>query len=438
METQQLSVLNVRNSVASESRRSSASSSEGAAPDDQQTPFDEQLNQQIEQGKVASKSENIHNNQQDNEGQARREQVSGEPSESSPEEQGMQQSVDLDGYVDDAEIVPSGISTRFDLATLQPDVSLHTDITAMTESTPGLPQDGNVLPPPTMTVAVNQNQNVITSLNSAQPGSDDPVEMDILNLSRQVQLTQEVSSQNQSLNPRSAAALPGLVENSGQAAKQFSDMMMNQGQRSQSQAMPAGEELPVELMSLASQSSRLQRVPQITASSAGLLTANAATASLIPDMQPMSGNTPSQLAPALSANVASPQWSQQMTSQVALMLNGGIQHAQIKLNPAHLGPMEIKLAINDDQASINFVAQHAPVRDAIDNALPRLREMLEEQGLNLADVDVSTQSEQQAKEEGEGDSTNQVDGVAESVLNDSESNETVQSVSVESGVSLYA
>lgn len=101
---------------------------------------------------------------------------------------------------------------------------------------------------------------------------------------------------------------------------------------------------------------------------------------------------------AINASLDSPDWSRQMTQQVSVMLKGNMQKAEIKLNPANLGPLEIKLSMSDDRASITFVAQHAPVRDAIEQAMPRLREMLEQQGLNLSDVDVSTQSEQQQRQ----------------------------------------
>lgn len=137
-----------------------------------------------------------------------------------------------------------------------------------------------------------------------------------------------------------------------------------------------------------------------------------------------------------------PGWSQQMTDQVNLMLRGGFQQADIKLNPAHLGPMEIKLSMNDDKASIHFVAQHAPVRDAIDSALPRLREMLEQQGVSLADVDVSAQSEQQQSDteaQQPGSSMMQQGESADSSLQGADELPLTEvSLSVEAGVNLYA
>jgi len=158
-----------------------------------------------------------------------------------------------------------------------------------------------------------------------------------------------------------------------------------------------------------SQAARAQQVPGLSSSVASsatmtnmnaLLTAENTTS--VNNVTPLTsssalsggGLNSVMTAGAISAGINSPEWSQQMTQQVSLMLKGGFQQAEIRLNPAHLGPMEIKLSVKDDKASISFVAPQAPVRDAIDSAMPRLREMLEQQGLNLAEADVSSQSGQ--------------------------------------------
>ena len=79
-----------------------------------------------------------------------------------------------------------------------------------------------------------------------------------------------------------------------------------------------------------------------------------------------------------------------------------LQGAQIKLNPAQLGPMEVRIQMQHDQASIQFTSAHAVVRDALEAALPRLRDMFESAGVQLVNVDVSGQSiaHQQAAPEG--------------------------------------
>jgi len=61
----------------------------------------------------------------------------------------------------------------------------------------------------------------------------------------------------------------------------------------------------------------------------------------------------------------------------------------LRLNPGYLDPVTIKIDVTQDQASVAFTAQHAAVKEAIDAALPKLREMFSTQQLNLAEVSVS-------------------------------------------------
>jgi flagellar hook-length control protein FliK len=74
------------------------------------------------------------------------------------------------------------------------------------------------------------------------------------------------------------------------------------------------------------------------------------------------------------------------------MVSQRIQGAEVKLNPANLGPMEVRVHVQNDQASVFFTAHHGAVREALESALPRLRDMFEASGVELVDVDVSDQS----------------------------------------------
>ena len=57
-----------------------------------------------------------------------------------------------------------------------------------------------------------------------------------------------------------------------------------------------------------------------------------------------------------------------------------------------MGPIEVRIQMQNDQAVVSFTAQHGATREAIDAALPRLREMLSEQNVNVVDIDVSQHS----------------------------------------------
>jgi flagellar hook-length control protein FliK len=77
---------------------------------------------------------------------------------------------------------------------------------------------------------------------------------------------------------------------------------------------------------------------------------------------------------------------------------GGHESAQLHLNPPQLGPVDVKVAIADGpgaQATATFASPFPEVRDAIENALPQLREMLADSGITLGQVTVSAESFQQ-------------------------------------------
>ena len=99
-----------------------------------------------------------------------------------------------------------------------------------------------------------------------------------------------------------------------------------------------------------------------------------------------------------------PGWDQAVGERVLWMVNQKLQGAEIKLNPPHLGPIEVRVQLHQDQAQVNFTAQHAVVREALEAALPRLRDMFQGQGMALVNVDVSDRSlaEQRERAEGEG------------------------------------
>jgi len=86
--------------------------------------------------------------------------------------------------------------------------------------------------------------------------------------------------------------------------------------------------------------------------------------------------------------VGTPGWSEEIGTRLTMMVEQGKHTASLRLSPEHLGPLEIQISMNDDQASVYFGAAHADTRAALENALPKLREMFASQGLSLADAGV--------------------------------------------------
>lgn len=86
------------------------------------------------------------------------------------------------------------------------------------------------------------------------------------------------------------------------------------------------------------------------------------------------------------------EWGRELGSRVVWMAKQPIQTANIKVNPPHLGPIEVRVVVQNDTATVSFISQNTAVRDAIENSVPRLREMLSDNGLNLENVDVGDHS----------------------------------------------
>ena len=89
--------------------------------------------------------------------------------------------------------------------------------------------------------------------------------------------------------------------------------------------------------------------------------------------------------------VGAPDWGQELHDRVAVLVDQNMTNAQIKLSPAHLGPIEIRIALSDGQANISFTTHSHVTREALEAAAPRLREVMASQGYSSVNVDVSQQ-----------------------------------------------
>jgi flagellar hook-length control protein FliK len=108
----------------------------------------------------------------------------------------------------------------------------------------------------------------------------------------------------------------------------------------------------------------------------------------------------------LERTVADPEWKQELGDRITWMTRNSLAAAELKVNPPQMGPVEVRINLNQDQMNIVFASQNAAVREALEAAIPRLRDMLGAQQLNLTHVDIShsfaDQSHQQAGRDGAG------------------------------------
>jgi len=95
-------------------------------------------------------------------------------------------------------------------------------------------------------------------------------------------------------------------------------------------------------------------------------------------------------------------WATDFGQKVMWLASSDKQFAQLTLNPPQMGPIEISLSLDKTNATASFVSANADVRNAIESAMPRLREMFASAGINLGQTNVSAESFRQQAGNGEG------------------------------------
>lgn len=96
----------------------------------------------------------------------------------------------------------------------------------------------------------------------------------------------------------------------------------------------------------------------------------------------------------ISIPVQHPRWAEAVASDIRWFAEQGVQSATLRLTPEHLGPVEVRLSLTDSKVTVNFAAASADTRAALENSLPRLRDMLAGAGLSLGEAQVQQQMRQ--------------------------------------------
>ncbi|WP_429092746.1 flagellar hook-length control protein FliK [Aeromonas rivipollensis] len=98
--------------------------------------------------------------------------------------------------------------------------------------------------------------------------------------------------------------------------------------------------------------------------------------------------------------LATPEAPAQLHQKVNLMLADKLQQAEIQLDPLGLGKMKIQIQMDaSSQANVHFVVQHGQTREMLEQAMPRLRDMLAGQGIQLGQTVVQQQAQQQGQQQ---------------------------------------
>lgn len=127
-----------------------------------------------------------------------------------------------------------------------------------------------------------------------------------------------------------------------------------------------------------------------------------------------------------------------MKQQLITMVSQGIQHAEIRLDPPELGHMLVKIQVHGDQTQVQFHVTQTQTRDLVEQAMPRLRELLQEQGMQLADSHVSQGGQGERREDGFGDGGGSNGADVDEISAEELHLALNQATSVNSGIDYYA
>jgi flagellar hook-length control protein FliK len=136
---------------------------------------------------------------------------------------------------------------------------------------------------------------------------------------------------------------------------------------------------------------------QVEAGAAAAIPERSSISAALAPASAVAAGTPVHAALGLEPRLGAVGWDNALGQKVLWMVSSQQQVAELSLNPPDLGPLQVVLSISDDQVSAMFISQQADVRQALEAALPRLKEMMADSGINLNNTTVSADSRQQAE-----------------------------------------
>jgi len=112
--------------------------------------------------------------------------------------------------------------------------------------------------------------------------------------------------------------------------------------------------------------------------------------------------------------------------KIMITINQKLQQFDIKLDPPEFGNMQVRVNLQGEQASVNFVVQNQQAKEALEQNMHKLRDMLSEQGVDVGGANVEQQNQERNTDE-QGSSKNNVTGLTDGTNTEEENVEHVLS-----------
>jgi flagellar hook-length control protein FliK len=133
--------------------------------------------------------------------------------------------------------------------------------------------------------------------------------------------------------------------------------------------------------------------------------------------------------------VRDPNWASDFSQKVVWVASQEKQSAHLTLNPPQLGPLEVTISVNKDQTTATFSSPHSEVRQAIENAMPQLRDAFAAAGIQLGQANVNSESFRQQQDNQQRPNQNRGNGDNGILAGDSDSDNIIATTPIRRSLS---
>ncbi|MEE2025072.1 flagellar hook-length control protein FliK [Alkalimonas mucilaginosa] len=248
------------------------------------------------------------------------------------------------------------------------------------------------------------SEHTATSHSSPLTRSEGPTNQQTL--ASAVQARAEALSSTTAASSQSGGSPSGEQKDQSSASNLLNAMqqsLANKSNDNAGQTNAADEQVPSPLDSLLRATNATSSLQATGQPQPLTLSASINTAQLLQSQG--SAASPANVTPTVSellrqpVNLLAADATGQLRERLVMMVRNSVHSADIKLDPAELGSMTIRISMQQEQANVHFLVQQAHAREILEQQLPRLRDMLGEHGIELADGQVAQQQSGQQQQD---------------------------------------
>lgn len=249
--------------------------------------------------------------------------------------------------------------------------------------------------------AVTLSPSLIGSAPATTAQADFDLEADALNQLPAVQLSLDADAQESAAAQSTATPNGAATSASASAGQSFANAMAAMGVKAVAAEGESAEATPLLPSELSTEGLEALKESSADTAPEQFVSKLSALNQVIGQQTSQVGRVP--VVPGQPVAMQQTGWSEGVVDKVMWMSSQNLKSAEIQLDPAELGRLDVRISLTQDQTQVSFASAHPGVREALEGQVNRLREMFTQQGMNLADVNVSDQSQGRAWQGQEGD-----------------------------------